>query len=450
MLSEAVTKNFQASLRGQLLTPADNEYDAARKVFNAMIDKRPKLIARCTGAADVIRCVQFAREHALPLSMRGGGHSVAGNGVSDGGLMIDFSRMKAIRVDPVRRTAMAQPGLILGEFDRETQAFGLATTLGIISMTGISGLTLGGGLGWLMGKHGLACDNVFSADVVTAEGKLVTANASENEDLFWGVRGAGANFGVVTSLEYQLHPVSEVLAGLLLYDMSKAKDVLRFYGESSRGAPDELGTAFGMLTAPDGNPVAGAVVAYCGPANEGEKVLKPLRTFGTPLADLIRPMSYVEAQSMLDASYPLGFYHYWKSGFLRELNDGAIETMISFVRSKPTPGCQAFLEHLHGAVRRVPATETAFPNRDNEYNFMIMAMSPNPADTEKNTRWAREFWTAMQPYLSGRVYVNYLGAEEGDRIREAYGLNYDRLAALKKKYDPTNFFRLNQNIRPAE
>lgn len=450
MISEAATKDFQAGLRGHLLTPADSEYDAARKVFNAMIDKRPRLIARCAGAADVVRCVQFAREHALPLSMRGGGHSVAGNGVSDGGLTIDFSRMKAIRVDPVRRTAMAQPGLILGEFDRETQAFGLATTLGIISMTGISGLTLGGGLGWLMGKHGLACDNVFSADVVTAEGKLVTASATENEDLFWGVRGAGANFGVVTSLEYRLHPVAPVLAGMLLYDMSKAKDVLRFYAEISRGAPDELGTALGMLSAPDGNPVVGIVVVYCGAVDEGEKVLKPLRSFDAPLADLIRPMSYVEAQSMLDASYPQGFFHYWKSGFLRELNDGAVETMVSFVQSKPTPGCQAFLEHLHGAARRVPPTETAFGNRDVEYNLLILAMSPNPADTEKNTRWAREFWTAMQPYLGGRVYVNYLGAGEADRIREAYGANYDRLAALKKKYDPTNFFRLNQNIRPAE
>jgi FAD/FMN-containing dehydrogenase len=450
MLSEAVTKNFQASLRGQLLTSADSDYDAARKVFNAMIDKRPKLIARCAGAADVVRCVQFAREHALPLSMRGGGHSVAGNGVSDGSLTIDFSRMKAIRVDPIRRTAMAQPGLILGEFDRETQAFGLATTLGIISMTGISGLTLGGGLGWLMGKHGLACDNVFSADVVTAEGKLVTANATENEDLFWGVRGAGANFGVVTSLEYRLHPVAPVLAGMLLYDMSKAKDVLRFYGEVSRGAPDELGTALGMLSAPDGNPVVGIVVVYCSAVDQGVKILKPLRSFDAPLADLIRPMSYVEAQSMLDASYPQGFFHYWKSGFLRELSDGAMETMISFVRSKPTPGCQVFLEHLHGAARRVPSTETAFGNRDIEYNFMILTMSPDPAGAEKNTHWARDFWTAMQPYLSGRVYVNYLGAEEADRIREAYGPNYDRLAALKKKYDPTNFFRLNQNIRPAE
>jgi len=449
VISEVATGEFQASLRGQLLTPTDSEYDAARKVFNAMIDKRPKLIARCAGAADVIRCVQFAREHGLPLSVRGGGHSVAGNGVSDGGLMVDFSRMKGIRVDPVRRTAMAQPGLILGEFDRETQAFGLATTLGIVSLTGISGLTLGGGLGWLMSKHGLACDNLLSADVVTAEGKLITASPAENEDLFWGVRGAGANFGVVTSLEYRLHPVNEVLAGLLLYDMSQAKDVFRSYGEFSRSAPDELGTGFGMLSTPDGNPVAGAVVVYSGPAREGEKVLKPLRSFGTPLADLIQPMSYVKAQSMLDASYPPGLYHYWKSGFLRELNEGVMETMISFVRSKPTPGCQVFLEHLHGAARRIPATETAFGNRDTEYNFMILTMSPDPADIEKNTRWAREFWAAMQPFVAGRVYVNYLGADEADRIREAYGPNYDRLAALKKKYDPTNFFRLNPNIRPA-
>jgi FAD/FMN-containing dehydrogenase len=449
MISEAITKELQASLRGQLLTPADSEYDTARKVFNAMIDKRPKLIARCAGAADVIRCVQFAREHELPLSARGGGHSVSGASVSDGGLMIDFSRMKGIRVDPARRTALAQPGLILGEFDRETQAFGLATTLGIVSMTGIAGLTLGGGLGWLMGKHGLACDNLLSADVVTAEGKLVSASASENADLFWALRGAGANFGVVTSLEYRLHPVTGVLGGLVLYDMSQAKDVFRFYGEFSRSAPDELGSAFGMLTAPDGNPVAGIVAVYNGPTQEAEKILKPLRSFGTPLADLIQPMSYVAAQSIFDASYPRGLYHYWKSGFLRELNDGAMETMISFAQSKATPGCQVFLEHLHGAARRVPTAETAFANRDNAYNLGIFTITPNPAETDKNIRWARELWAALQPYVAGRVYVNYLGADEADRIREAYGPNYERLAALKKKYDPTNFFRLNQNIRPA-
>jgi FAD/FMN-containing dehydrogenase len=449
LISETVTKELQASLRGQLLTPTDSEYESARKVFNAMIDKRPKLIARCAGAADVIRCVQFAREHELPLSARGGGHSVSGASVSEGGLMIDFSRMKGIRVDPLRRTALAQPGLILGEFDRETQAFGLATTLGIVSMTGIAGLTLGGGLGWLMGKHGLACDNLLSADVVTADGKLVNASASENEDLFWALRGAGHNFGVVTSFEYRLHPVTGVLGGLVLYDMSQAKDVIRFYGEFSRDAPDELGSAFGMLTAPDGNPVAGIVAVYNGPTQEAEKILKPLRSFGTPLADLIQPMSYVAAQSMLDASYPRGRYHYWKSGFLRELNDGAMEAMISFFQSRPTPGCQVFLEHLHGAARRVPATETAFANRDNDYNLGIFTVTPNPAETEKNTRWARELWAAMRPYVAGRVYVNYLGADEADRIRDAYGPNYERLAALKRKYDPTNFFRLNQNIRPA-
>ncbi len=449
MITEAIIRDFQAGLRGQLLTPADKEYDAARKVFNAMIDKRPKLIARCAGAGDVMRCVQFAREHELPLSARGGGHSVAGSGVSEGGLTIDLSQMKGIRVDPVRRTALAQPGLTLGDFDRETQAFGLATTLGIVSMTGISGLTLGGGLGWLMGRHGLACDNLLSADVVTAEGRLLTASPSENADLFWALRGAGANFGVVTSLEYRLHPVKEALAGMVLYDMSKAEDVFRFYAEFSHGAPDDLGTGFVMLTAPDGNPVAGIVAVYCGPAKEGEKVLKPLRSFGAPLADLIQPMSYVAAQSMLDASYPPGLHHYWKSSFLRELNEGAMETMISFARSKATPGCQVFLEHLHGAARRGPVSETAFANRDNEYNLGIFTFTPNPAEIEKNTLWARELWGALQPNAAGRVYVNYLGADEADRIREAYGPNYDRLAALKKKYDPTNLFHVNQNIRPA-
>lgn len=449
MLSEPAIHEFKACLRGQLLVPGDEGYDSARKVFNAMIDKRPALILRCAGPSDVIEGVKFARQNNLQLSVRGGGHSVAGKAVCEGGLMLDLSPMKGIRVDPVRRTAQVQPGLTLGEFDRETQAFGLATTLGIVTLTGIAGLTLGGGIGWLNGKHGLACDNLLSADVVTADGRFLTASAAENEELFWGLRGGSGNFGIVTSFEYQLHPVGPVLGGMVLYPLGKAKEVLRFYHEFASACPDELSTAAALLTAPDGNPAVAIAVCYCGPPHEGEKILKPLKSFGAPVADLIRPMPYVEVQKMLDAAFPTEQQHYWKSNFLRDLSEAAIETMTAYTANRPSPSSLVVLQQMHGAASRVGPTETAFTHRYKQYDWMILSMWPDPAESETNIRWTREFYEAMQPFVERGVYVNNLGEEGDERVRAAYGPNYDRLVALKNKYDPTNFFSLNQNIKPT-
>lgn len=449
MVAEAAVQDLKRRLRGEVVRPGDDGYDAARKVWNAMIDKRPALIARCAGAGDVVRSVQFAREHGLVVAVRGGGHNVAGNCVCDGGLMIDLSPMKGMRVDPVRRTARAQAGLKLGEFDREAQAFGLATTLGIASDTGIAGITTGGGYGWLGGKYGLACDNLLSVDVVTADGRFMTASSSENEDLFWGVRGGGGNFGIVTSFEYRLHPLGPVLGGMVLYPLSKAKEVLRFYHDYARGCPDELSTIAAFLTAPDGNLVVAIVACYSGALQEGEKALKPLRTFGQPLADLIRPMKYMEMQSIFDENFPPGQLQYWKSNFLRAPSDDAIETMIKYATAKPSPMSAFYLQQMHGAASRVGPTETAFAHRFQQYDFFILSMWSDPSDSEKNVRWARELWEAMQPFVERGVYVNSLGDEGEDRVRAAYGPNYDRLVALKNKYDPANLFRLNQNIRPS-
>lgn len=356
VLKGAVVEDFKARLRGELLCSGDEGYDSSRKVFNAMIDKRPALIVRCAGAADVITAVTFARTHDLLVSVRGGGHSIAGKAVYDGAVLIDLSSLKGLRVDPARRTAHAQPGLRLGEFDRETQAFGLATPLGVVTNTGIAGLTLGGGLGWLNGKHGLACDNLLSVDVVTADGRFLTASPSKNADLFWGVRGGVSNFGIVTSFEYQLHPVGPVLGGMALYDMRKAKEVLRFFCEFSWGCPDELSTEATLLTGSDGTPLVALVVCYCGAVTEGEKVLEPLRTFGSSVADLIRPIPYVEMQSLFDESMPPGRQHYWKSNFVRAVSDDAIEMLVEYAATMPSPTSIVNLQQLHGAASRVSST----------------------------------------------------------------------------------------------
>ena len=448
-LEEAVVQEFAGSLRGELLRPEDESYDAARAVFNGMIDKRPAMIVRCAGTSDVIQGVNFARTHNLLLSVHGGGHNVAGNAVCDGGLMLDLSSMKGIRVDPVRQTAQAQPGLTLGEFDHETQAFGLATTLGVVSVTGTAGLTLGGGLGWLNGKHGLACDNLLSADVVTADGRLITASEEENEDLFWGIRGGGGNFGVVTSFKYQLHPVGRVLGGGLRFSAAEARDVLRFYHEFASTCPDELSTAASLGRAPDGSVVVGVAVCYCGPIETGERVLRPLRTFGSPLEDNIQPMSYRALQSAPDAGFPLGRQHYWKSSWLKHLSDEAIEVMLRFVAEMPSPISGVGLQQMHGAASRVDPAATAFPYRDEHYDFLILSQWADPSESEKNIQWTRGFFEAMQPFFERGVYVNNLGEEGEDRVKEAYGTHYERLVALKNKYDPTNLFRLNQNIRPT-
>ncbi len=449
MPSQASVEEFKAKLRGRLLSPADAEYDEARRIWNAMIDRRPGWIVRCTGAADVTHAIHFAREHQLLVAVRGGGHNVAGNAVCDGGLMIDLSLMKGIRVDPVSRTCQAQPGLTLGEFDRETQSFGLATTLGSVSMTGIAGLTLGGGLGWLMGKYGLACDNLRSVDIVTADGQLRTASASDHQDLFWGVRGGGGNFGVVTRLEYRLHQVGPVLGGMVIHPLNQARNIFRFCREFVAQAPDELSVYVGILTAPDGNPVIAVPICYCGPLEQGEKIVAPLRKFGSPVADLIGPMPYLNVQTTFDPAFPPNHHNYWKAGFLPALSDEAIDVLADYAATRPSPASLIMLEHMHGAAARVPVTETAFPHRREQYTFLILSMWKDPAESEKNMQWAQRFWGDLQPSAQSGVYVNYLSQEGEKRVLAAYGPSYDRLVALKNKYDPANLFRMNQNIRPA-
>jgi FAD/FMN-containing dehydrogenase len=450
MISESASHIFRESLRGQTFCPRENGYDPARTVPNAMVDRRPAIIARCAGAADVIACVQFAREHDLLVSIRGGGHSVAGKSVCEGGLMIDLSAMKGIRVDPIRRTVRAEAGLTLGEFDRETQAFGLATTLGTVSKTGISGLTLGAGWGHLHGKYGLALDNVISLDVVTADGRLLTANPSENEELFWGLRGSGGNLGIVTSLEYRLHQVGQVLGGAVFHPVAKAKEMLHFFRDWADKVPDELVIQCASLTMPGAGPVFAVVGCYHGDLSEGEKVLKPLRSFGRPSGDLFGVLSYVQMQSLFDPFFPPGRLTYVKSNFVSSLSDEAIETLAAYTGKSPSPYSFApALEHWHGAATRVGVADTAFPHRQNSYNLMVWSNWESPSDSEKNIQWTRECWGAMKPFLISSSYGNYV-SDEGEAIaREAYGANYDRLVALKNKYDPTNFLCMNHNIKPT-
>lgn len=453
LLEEATIDDFQPNLRGQLIRPGDDSYDQARKIWNAMIDNKPGLIVRCAGVADVINSVNFARTNNLLVAVRGGGHNVAGNAISNGGITIDLSRMKGVYVEPQKRTARAEAGLTWGEFDHETQAFGLATTGGTISTTGIAGLTLGGGIGWLMGKHGLSCDNLISVDIVTASGNRLTANAAENADLFWGVRGAGPNFGVITSFEFHLHPVSQVLGGLLIYPIEKAREVLRFYREFISTAPDELGTMAVLQTSPEGQPVTAIGLCYNGPIEAGQQALAPIRAFGPPAADQVAPMPYTVLQSLLDAGFPAGFQNYWKSNFLKDLSDDAIDVVVDHFAKTPSPNSVVLIEQLGNAVNRVGQDITAFNHRQARFNLLVLGMWEDVATNDTNIEWVRTLWDAMQPFSSGGVYVNYLGqtSDEGDeRVKAAYGpAKYERLVAIKNKYDPTNLFRLNQNIKPT-
>ena len=451
ILEDAVVQKFAESLRGRLVRPGDDGYDAARKVWNGMINRQPALIARCAGPADIIAAVRFAREHGLLVSVKGGGHNITGNAVCEGGLMIDLSPMKSVRVDPVGRTARAEAGLTWGEYNRETQAFGLASTGGVVSTTGIAGLTLGGGLGWLHGKHGLSCDNLLSADIVTANGRLLTASADQHPDLFWGLRGGGGNFGVVTSFEYKLHPVESVLAGMVIHPMAKAREMLRFYREFCRSCPDEMVAAAALMTSPDGDPVAVIVAAYIGDLAAGEKATAALRKFGPPLADTIAPTSYVALNSLFDAAFPYGgVQRYWKSSFLKELGDDMLDIMIARSTKFLSPMSNVLFFHLHGAATRVDRDATAFGLRDDQWDYDVISQWTNTAESAGHVQWTREFWTAVEPFASGQVYVNHLDAEEGTtRIRAAYTHGYERLVALKNKYDPTNLFRMNQNIKPT-
>jgi FAD/FMN-containing dehydrogenase len=452
-LEAAAIGELRADFRGSLLLPGDPGYEERRRVWNGTIDRHPAVIARCAGVVDVIRTVNFARERGLRLAVRGGGHNIAGSAVCDDGVVIDLSGMRSIRVDPARRTARVEGGATWGELDRETHAFGLATTGGVVSTTGVGGLTLGGGIGWLARSYGLASDNLVSVDVVTADGELRTASATEDPDLFWGLRGGGGNFGVATSLEYRLHPVREVIGGLLIHPYGAARDLLRFYLAFTASAPPAL-TCFAVLgSSPDGQPVAILAACYHGPAAEGERLLRPLRTFGSPLVDGIGPMPYPALQSMLDQSYPPGLFHYWKSSFLTALDDDAIDTMVAQAAERPTPMCHLVIEQMGGEVSRLDADATAFAHRHRPYNLLILGTAADRADVDACTGWARRCWVAMQPSVAEGVYVNYIGTEgdEGsNRVREAYGAaKYERLARLKTRYDPTNLFRVNQNIRPT-
>jgi FAD/FMN-containing dehydrogenase len=450
-IAGSAVEAFRNRLRGRLIDAEDADYEQARKVWNGMIDKRPALIARCSGVADVVASVTFARSHDLLVAIRCGSHNAAGHATCDGGLVIDLSPMKGIRVDAAKQRVHAQGGVLWGELDRETQVYGLGTTGGAVNDTGIAGLTLGGGIGWLMGQYGLACDNLVSADVVTAEGQAITASESEHPDLFWALRGGGGNFGVVTSFEYQLHPVGQWLAGTMVYPRSMARDILRAQRDFAQSAcPDRAISFVGLMTSPDGDPIVALPMGYHGPLEEGERVLAPLRRLGTPLADDVGPKSYVEVQSIFDpAIFPHGMERYWKSSFLKDPGDQVLDIALEYADQMASPHSMILLYMVHGAACRVPAEATAFGLRDALWNLDVIGQWTDPTEGEQHIKWVRECWGALEPYDSGGVYVNHLGADEPERVRAAYGHNYDRLVAVKQQYDPMNVFRQNQNIRPT-
>jgi FAD/FMN-containing dehydrogenase len=440
-------QQFKSGFRGEVLDPGNDGYSSARRVWNGLIDRYPALIVRCTDPSEVIRAVEFARNEHLPVAVRGGGHSSAGYSVCDDGMVIDLSHMRGISIDPVQGLVRTQAGLRLGEFVSRTQAFGLATTTGTVAGTGLSGLTLGGGIGWLMGKYGLTIDNLLSVDIVTADGRLLTANATENPDLFWGVRGGGGNFGIATSFEFRLHPVTTVLAGKVMYPMSRAGEMLRFYREFTAQAADEL-TAYALLvTTPDGVPAAEITLCYTGPPDEGERSIEALRKVGSPISDMIHLKPYLKTVSMLRAA-PYGRYYYERSSTLEELSDEAIDLIVEYGQARTSPFSQVLIQHLHGAASRVHPSWTAFTQRQESYILGIFAVWTND-EAQKHIEWTRSFWTATRRFASPGVYVNFLGDEGEERIRASYGVNYERLVALKNKYDPTNFFHLNQNIQPT-
>jgi FAD/FMN-containing dehydrogenase len=450
-LTNAVTE-LAKTFAGQLLQPTAAGYEAARKVHNGLVDKRPALIARCRGVADIVEAVHLARALDLEVAVRGGGHNVAGRATVDGGLMLDLSPMKGMHVEPQTRTARAQGGVTWGEFNRETQLHGLGTTGGVVSTTGIAGLTLGGGIGWLMGRYGLALDNLASVQLVTADGRVLRVSKDEHTDLFWGVRGGGGNFGIAASLEYRLHPVGPTITGgLLCYPLSAARDVLRFFREAAASAPDDLMLVASLVGAPDGSgtKVAAIAACHCGALPDGEAAMDRLKAFGHPVMDTIGPMSYCDLNTMLDAGYPKGALNYWKSHFLPDLPDAAIDTMVDAFERCPSPMSEIMLEHFHGAAARVGISDTAFPLRSVGYNFLVLSQWMSPADNEQCIAWARETYAAMQPFVGVGRYVNYLDHDEsGDPVAAAYGSNYRRLRELKAKYDPSNFFHMNQNIKP--
>lgn len=448
-VAESEIEKLSETLHGQLIRAGDDAYEASRKVWNGMIDRFPGLIARCTGVTDVITAVNFARNNNLLVAIRGGGHSIPGHSVCDGGLVIDLSPMKGIWVDPQRSVARAQAGVTWAELDRETETFGLVTPGGVISTTGIAGLTLGGGVGWLVRKYGLSCDNLVSVDLVTANGEPITASESENEDLFWALRGGGGNFGVGTSFEYRLHPHGPVTGGLVIHPREKAKDVLRFYRDFMGSAPDELTAYAAFVTTPDGMPAVAILGCYSGPPAGGEATMRPLKEFGPPMADLIGLIPHTQMQSLLDAGFPRGNHNYWRATYIKELSEELFDVLIDYANKAPSPLTAIIIEHYGGAASRVSETATAFPHRRLTYDLNIVAQWQPGMDEEANLKWVDEISEAVKPFAADGVYLNFLGDEGEGKVRAAFGGNYDRLVEIKTKYDPTNMFSLNQNVRPS-
>jgi FAD/FMN-containing dehydrogenase len=446
-----VADEVRSAFAGELIGPADPGYDQARRVHNGLIDKRPALIARCHTVPDVADAVRIGREQASEISVRGGGHGVAGLAVTDGGLMIDLAPMKGIRVDPGRLTVWAQAGVTWKELNRAAAGHGLATTGGVVSSTGIAGLTLGGGEGWLMGKYGLTIDNLRNVEAVTADGQTIRASAQENADLFWALRGGGGNFGVATSFEYQAHPVSTIHGGLVVHPISRARDALACYRDLTSSAPDELTVYFNMFAdaaAPRDKYVAMAA-CHCGDPATAEADLKPLRQFGPPVSEDIKAMPYPVMNTLSDAGYPRGALNYWKSAFLRELSDGALDAMTEALHRCPSPMSGLGIVPYLGAVSRVEPTATAFAHRAPGYSLLIVSQWLDCSDTDVNIAWARETFEQLRPYLAHRQYLNNLPADDGRVARDLWGVNYERLVSVKRRYDPDNAFRLNHNINPG-
>ncbi len=451
---------LRGRLRGTVALPGGDGYDAARTIWNAMVDRRPALVVRCLGTADVINAVKLARDENLLVAVRSGGHNIAGNAVCEGGLLIDLSLMKSVRVDPASRTARVEPGATLADFDKEAQAFGLATPLGINSTTGVAGLTLGGGFGWTTRKFGLTVDNLISVDVVTADAKVVRASEKENEDLFWALRGGGGNFGVVTSFEFKLHRLGpEVLSGLIVHPLENAGELLSEFRHIAREAPDELTIWVVMRKAPPlpflptewhGKEVLIFAACYSGDMKEGEKAVKALRALGRPVVDVISPHPFTGWQAAFDPLLTPGARNYWKSHDFTDLSDGAIKAMLDAVRALPSPECEIFIAHVGGAMARVAADATAWPNRDAHFIMNAHTRWRDKAQDSACVAWARQLFEATTPFAAGSVYVNFMPADENDRVEKAYGTNYRRLAEIKRRCDPDNLFRMNQNIRPTK
>ncbi len=457
MLTEQSFNQFQTKMRGKLIQPKDTEYDIARKIYNGMFDKRPAMIAQCADVADVVAAVNFARENEMLVAVKGGGHNAAGLGSCDDGLVIDLSPMRAVHVDVKKETALVQAGCTLGDVDHATHAFGMAVPSGIASTTGISGLTLGGGLGHLTRQCGLTIDSLIEADVVLADGTCVKASTSENKDLFWALRGGGGNFGVVTSFLFKTWPISTVYGGPMLWEISEAKEVLKWYNDFIKNAPEEINGFFAFLIVPPGDPfpehlhlkkMCGVVWCYTGPLKDAEEVFAPIRKFKTPALDFVGPIPVPALQSMFDPIMPPGMHWYWKADFMNELTDEAIEAHLQHGPLMPTWRSTMHLYPINGAASKVGKKETAWNYREATWAMVMAGIDPDPANKEIITSWAKDYWNAVHPYSAGGAYVNFMMEEGEDRIKATYGDNYERLVKIKSKYDPLNLFRVNQNIKP--